>query len=101
MQPLFSRKVLAFVRRIPAGRVSTYGSIARKLGTHAYRAVGAALACNEDLQKTPCYRVVRSDGSLGGYVLGKAEKARRLRRDGIRVSRGKIVDFDKVVYSFK
>ncbi len=72
-----AESVWAIVQLVPAGRVTTYGSIARILSTSP-RLVGAALAANPDPVVVPCHRVVRSDGSLGGYSRGGPRVKRRL-----------------------
>lgn len=87
----FSQKVLALTARIPAGQVTTYGQIARRLGCQAYRAVGNALNHNPYAPAVPCHRVVGADGSLTGYALGLDRKRRLLAEEGI-VFRGDKVD---------
>lgn len=66
--PPFDRDVWNACAQIPRGETRTYGWIARKIGRpHAARAVGTALGRNPFAPGIPCHRVVRSDGSLGGY----------------------------------
>lgn len=84
----FSKKVINVVRKIPRGKTLTYKIVAKKAGNEkAYRAVGNILnayyrlCINEKLPKIPCYRVIRSDGKLGGYVLGKKKKALLLKKE--------------------
>lgn len=87
------------LEQIPEGRVSTYGDMAIQLGDIASsRAVGDMLSENEFPDKYPCYRVVMSDGTLGGFTSpnGVEEKVRRLRKDGIRISGGKVENFESV-----
>ncbi|MGH7564379.1 MAG: methylated-DNA--[protein]-cysteine S-methyltransferase [Gemmatimonadota bacterium] len=75
----FDRRVLAVVRGIPFGGVLTYGDIARRIGSpSAARAVGNAVGRNPAPIVVPCHRVVRSDGTLGGYSGGGVEYKRRL-----------------------
>ena len=50
--------------------ITTYAEIANSLNSNAYRAVGNAMAKNPKLISVPCHRVIKSDGSLGGYALG-------------------------------
>ncbi len=69
----FEMKVLEIVRHIPYGNTETYGSIARKLNSSP-RAVGQALKRNPLPIIIPCHRVVRTDGSIGGYSLGLEAK---------------------------
>lgn len=75
----FDRRVLAVVREIPFGGVFTYAEVARRIGRpSAARAVGNAVGRNPAPIVVPCHRVVRSDGSLGGYSGGGPEFKRRL-----------------------
>jgi len=76
---------------IPPGAVTTYSSLARALGTSP-RAVGRMLAVNENPIVVPCHRVVKKDGSLGGYTPGGLKvKEALLRLEGVRF-RGSKVD---------
>ena len=79
---LFSARVRAVVKKIPKGSVLTYADVARRAGNaRAYRAVGNSL--NKNFSPTvPCHRVVRSDGSIGGYNRGRAAKIKKLRAQG-------------------
>jgi len=87
------------VRQIPAGRVSTYGAVAKALGNKGYaRAVGKYMNKNPNADTMPCFKIVKSDGSLGGFGLGIDDKIRRLNEDGISVKDGKIVDFKQVFF---
>jgi O-6-methylguanine DNA methyltransferase len=87
----FDERVWELTRKIPRGRVSTYREIAMALGNPgAVRAVGNALNRNPDMKKTPCYRVIRSDGRIGGFAKGSREKERLLRAEGIGISNGKV-----------
>jgi methylated-DNA-[protein]-cysteine S-methyltransferase len=72
----FRRMVWAVDRQIPYGQTRTYGWIAAQIGRpFAGRAVGGALAANPIPIIIPCHRVVRHDGSLGGYTGGVQMKA--------------------------
>lgn len=91
----FREKVYAATRKIPKGRVSTYKTIARMIGSpRAARAVGNALNTNPDTSRTPCHRVVRSTGKIGGYALGTRRKAEVLKKEGVTISSGR-VDLEK------
>jgi O-6-methylguanine DNA methyltransferase len=82
----FEERVYAVVRRIPKGQVRSYRWVAARLGNPGLaRAVGQALTRNPDPPRTPCHRVIRSDGSLGGYAWGAAAKRRRLGQEGVAV----------------
>ncbi|MEK7195239.1 MAG: MGMT family protein [Patescibacteria group bacterium] len=78
----FRDAVLTVVRNIKRGKVLTYGEVARIAGRPgAGRAVGNVLSRNFN-QDIPCHRVVRSDGSSGGYNRGAANKVRLLKKEG-------------------
>jgi methylated-DNA-protein-cysteine methyltransferase-like protein len=94
----FFRRVYALVRRIPRGRVTTYGAIARALGVpRGARTVGWALgACPDDI---PWHRVVNAQGKIswrptGGHALQRS----LLRREGVRFSRVGRIDFERFAW---
>ena len=71
----FARRVLNYTSRIPYGRSSTYGEVARDIGApKAPRAVGNALGSNPIPVVLPCHRVLRRGGALGGYGGGLQRK---------------------------
>ena len=81
----FARKVLQATARIPAGQVLSYADVAAKAGNaRASRAAGNALHNNPVAIIVPCHRIVRSDGSLGGYGGGPPIKAWLLEHEGAR-----------------
>jgi methylated-DNA-[protein]-cysteine S-methyltransferase len=81
----FQRSVILLERKVPRGRVSTYGRLARKLGyPFAGRTVGQALAKNPFPIIIPCHRVIRSDRSLGGFIGGIRMKQELLELEGIK-----------------
>ena len=87
------------VKQIPKGRVSTYGAVAKALGNKGYaRAAGKYMNKNPDADTMPCFKIVCSDGTLGGFGLGINDKIRRLNEDGVKVEDGKIVNFKKVFF---
>jgi methylated-DNA-[protein]-cysteine S-methyltransferase len=94
-------KVYRLLKKVPKGKVTTYGDIGKKLGTKAYRAIGQILKRNPCAPKVPCHRVVCSDGSLGGYQ-GKNVKRKKelLKKEGIIVEKGKIKEFEKKKITF-
>jgi methylated-DNA-[protein]-cysteine S-methyltransferase len=65
-----NKLVFEIVRKIPKGKVVSYGDIAKFLGTRAYRAVAQILKTNKFPVKTPCHRVVKTDRRIGGYFGG-------------------------------
>lgn len=95
----FRAKVLELCKKVPAGKVTTYGIIARKLKSSP-RAVGGALKRNEHPIVIPCHRVVKSDGSLGGYTSEKYRKDSLLENEGIKIKNNKIMNFEKVLHKF-
>jgi len=86
----FSEKCYSVLKKIPRGKVVTYKQIASSFNSRAYRAVGNALNKNSCLIKVPCHRVIRSDGNLGGYVLGVKKKINLLKKEGVEVIKGKV-----------
>ncbi len=79
----FEERVYAVVRRIPKGQTRSYRWVAERLGNPGLaRAVGNALNRNPYAPHVPCHRVVKADGSLGGYAGGPARKRRLLQREG-------------------
>lgn len=79
----FTENVYAVVAKIPRGAVMTYGEVARRAGRPgAARAVGNIMHNNPDTKRVPCHRVIRSDGTPGGYARGTKKKIALLRREG-------------------
>ena len=97
----FEKKVFKTTERIPRGRVSTYGEIAKAIRKpRAARAVGNAL--NENcFKKVPCHRVVKSDGRIGGFARGSKEKALMLEKEGVAIRNGRISDFKRLLYKLR
>ena len=92
----FRRRVIAAVRRIPPGRVATYGDIADLAGRpRASRAVGNIMrGCSEP--GTPCHRVIGAGGALGGYGGYLQVKRELLRAEGIEVGVARVRAFDRL-----
>lgn len=89
----FSRRVLAAVRRIPPGRVATYGDIAAVAGRpRAHRAVGTLMRQAAD-PSLPAHRVIAAGGRLGGFGGRPDLKAQRLRAEGLIVINGRVRAF--------
>lgn len=85
----FQVRVLQAVRKIPYGTVLSYGQVAALAGRpRACRATGGALHANRILYLVPCHRVIRSDGSLGGFGSGTDWKRRLLELEGLSVGYG-------------
>jgi len=96
----FQETVLNKVKQIPKGKVTTYGAIALEL-TGSARAVGQAVAKNPYPITIPCHRVVRTDGDVGGYCFGVDKKIELLRAEGIEITGGQVLNFERVLFLFK
>ena len=84
LQPLKASHVYDIVAQIPEGKVTTYGDIARALGhPRASRVIGRILNKNPNPILTPCHRVIKSNGNIGGYTFGKARKKELLKKEGL------------------
>ncbi|KPG95432.1 cysteine methyltransferase [Pseudomonas sp. RIT-PI-q] len=79
---VFQRRVWEALQKIPVGQTASYQDIARQLGQpKAYRAVANACGANPMAVIVPCHRVLRQDGSLGGYRRGLERKRQLLDRE--------------------
>ena len=83
-KPGFNHAVYAKLLTVPKGKVTTYGALAMALGTRASRAVGNAMNKNPYIPEVPCHRVIKSEGTLGGYAGGEHRKRARLISEGIK-----------------
>ena len=82
----FQLKVWKYLKKIPRGRVKTYTQVAKGIGKPlAVRAVANAIGRNPHAPIIPCHRVIRSDGSLGGYSAKGGIKTKKLllKKEGI------------------
>ena len=82
----FQVRVWRYLTKIPRGSVKTYSQVAKGIGRpFAVRAVANAIAKNPYAPKIPCHRVIRSDGSLGGYSAKGGIKTKKLllQREGL------------------
>jgi len=78
----FRQRVLEVVSQIPRGKTLSYKKVAELAGSQkAWRAVGNIMNKNRD-PKVYCHRVIKSDGTIGGYAGGTAAKIRILKREG-------------------
>lgn len=95
----FQRHVLLAEHGIPRGWVSTYGRIARHVGSPgSSRAVGRALATNPFPIVVPCHRAVRTDGAIGGYQGGREMKRALLAMEGVEFRGRGTVLMQRVFY---
>jgi methylated-DNA-[protein]-cysteine S-methyltransferase len=87
----FQRQVWAALRKIPAGKTTTYGELARSLGhtdPRMAKDVGAAIGANPIAVIVPCHRVIGKDGTLRGYAWGLQRKHRLLIHEKAEVPQG-------------
>jgi len=88
---IFEKKVYEITQRIPEGKVSTYGQIAKVLGNIKYaRAVGNALHKNPYMIIIPCHRVVKSNGQIGGFAKGIEKKIELLKKENIKIINNRV-----------
>jgi|TARA_B110001452_G_scaffold253082_1_gene243438 methylated-DNA-[protein]-cysteine S-methyltransferase len=84
----FQVRVWRYLAKIPRGSLKTYSQVAKGIGKPlAARAVASAIGKNPYAPKIPCHRVIRSDGSLGGYSGKGGIKTKKLllKKEGINL----------------
>jgi O-6-methylguanine DNA methyltransferase len=92
----FTSRVLSIVRRIPPGRVATYGDVARRAGRpRASRAVGNIMRSCRRVD-VPCHRVIAAGGRIGGYGGREAMKRALLAAEGIPVSGSRVRELERI-----
>jgi O-6-methylguanine DNA methyltransferase len=97
----FRRRVIAAARRIPAGRVATYGDVAAAAGApRAARAVGNIMRTAR-APGVPYHRVIAAGGRLGGYGGSEGLKRALLVAEGITVSGTRVRDFERKRFRFR
>jgi len=103
----FQKTVYEICKNIPKGKVTTYKILAEKLRTKAYRAVGRALRCNPYAPKVPCHRVVKNDGSIGGFSGNLnpnsrevKKKIKMLRIENVKIENNEIKNLRKYIFKF-
>ncbi len=82
----FREKIYSLAKKIPKGKVATYGQLAKLAGSpRASRAVGMCMKQNPDNKTIPCHRVVSSSGKLTGYAFGGVNvKKELLEKEGVK-----------------
>ena len=96
----FNERCYRLLSEIPPGKISTYKDIAKALNSKAYQAVGNAMAKNKTPIILPCHRVIKSDGSIGQYSLGIKKKIHLLKKEGLNIINGKVINYKNYLYSF-
>ena len=100
----FFERVYEIVRQIPEGKVTSYGAIAKALGTaRSARMVGWAMNASHNIEDVPAHRVVNRNGLLSGkhHFEGTNLMQQLLENEGIEVVDNQIVDFEKVFWEPK
>jgi methylated-DNA-protein-cysteine methyltransferase-like protein len=94
-------EVYNVVAKVPRGKVTTYGAIAKKIGISNPRVVGYALHVNKDPDHIPCHRVVNRFGEVAnGYAFGGLDVQKQLlEQEGVIFDKGK-VPLNKYLYNF-
>lgn len=97
----FQRNVYNFLKKIPKGKIATYKILAKAVGKPKnWRQIGKILSQNPDVKEFPCFRVIKSNGEVGGYQKGIKRKTILLKKDGIIVNGDRIRDFKKILFKF-
>lgn len=95
----FERDVYVATFRIPKGKVSTYGRVAKEIGRpRASRAVANTLHNNPLFPVVPCHRVVKADGGFGGEPKAAAGRRRLVEKEGVPTRSGRVVMSDDIVH---
>ena len=95
------KKIYKKLLEVPEGKITTYGELAKAVGfTNGQRAVGKIMNKNPYPVIIPCHRVVKSDGKVGGYAYGDKIKTNMLKKEGLGIKDGKILDWNKKFYKF-
>ena len=100
MKENFNKRCYEKLLLIPKGMITTYAELANSLDSNAYRAVGNAMANNPNPILVPCHRVIRSNGSLGGYALGVNKKIELLNKEGLIIINNKVIDYKNKLFKF-
>ena len=98
---IVDQDVYVLLSKIPSGKVSTYGDIAKALGhPKAARAIGRIIANNPNPISIPCHRVVKSNGEIGGFVYEEQMKREILEKEGIKFQNRIVENFEEQRLSF-
>jgi methylated-DNA-[protein]-cysteine S-methyltransferase len=102
---LFRFNVLSQLLKIPKGRITTYGQLAKSINCHSAQAIGQALKANPWAPLAPCHRVIKSDLSIGGFFGQRSgeqitKKQKLLQSEGLSFNnQGKLIQTD-AIYNF-
>ena len=94
-------KIYQKLLEVPLGNVTTYGDLAKAINLkNGQRIVGQIMKKNQFPVIVPCHRVVKSDGTIGGYAYGIERKKYMLSKEGLEINNDKILDFKKNLFRF-
>ena len=94
-------KIYKKLLQVPSGKITTYGELSRSIGLeNGQRIVGQIMKKNPFPVIIPCHRVVKSNGSIGGYAFGANIKQNMLLKEGINVKNNKIEIFENLFFKF-
>jgi len=95
------KKIYKKLLEVPEGKITTYGELAKAVGIpNGQRVIGNIMNKNPYPVIIPCHRVVKSDGSVGGYAYGEKVKVNMLGKEGLEIKNGKISNFKERVHKF-
>ena len=94
-------KIYRKLLEVPSGHVTTYSELAKSINLkNGQRVVGQIMKKNPFPVIIPCHRVVKSDGTVGGYAYGTEIKKNMLSNEGLKINDNKILDFKKNLFQF-
>ena len=94
-------KIYCKLLQVPEGYVTTYGNLAKAINLkNGQRVVGKIMKNNPFPVIIPCHRVVKSDGTIGGYAYGSETKKNMLSEEGLEINNNKILDFKNNLFQF-
>ena len=94
-------KIYRKLLEVPEGNVTTYGDLAKAINLkNGQRTVGQIMKKNPFPVIVPCHRVVKSDGTIGGYAYGIERKKYMLSKEGLEINNDKILNFKKNLFRF-
>ena len=94
-------KIYQKLLQVPFGYVTTYGELAKAINLkNGQRVVGQIMKKNPFPVIVPCHRVVKSDGTVGGYAYGSERKKYLLSEEGLKINKDKILDFKQNLFRF-
>ena len=95
------QKVYKKLLEVPKGKITTYSELSKAVGIkNGQRFIGNVMKKNPFPSIIPCHRVVKSDGSIGGYAYGEKVKTKMLTEEGVKIKNGKVIDWNKKLYRF-